>query len=502
MVRADDEAALVASDPPAARPPSRALPILVTALLIAAVLFVYLPLLATGGFRFFDEFHTLDRTTAFARHGDWFTVWSLQEPSFKKPPLQYWMSAGLLGTGAGELAALRLPSFLFALGTLVATALLAAAVMPANLWAMPAAVLLLASSTMFWAYGLSAMLDGGATFFATLALAAAILALRHPRWWYVAGTAIALGSLQKAWIGLPLVALYLALLGATSRWHGLRLRDITARRAFRVSAAIALAGSLLWPLAQTLLHGADALDEFFGDQMIDRFLPGEGRGEGHSFRYLSALIIGGEPNLRWPAILALLWLPWRLGRMDLLPLPAVFALFAAAMFLAGGNVSPRYTLVFLPLLAVALAAVILSLVPRPLLAAPLVALIAWAAGGPIKTVADLDLAMDRDYAAQIDMMTEAGAMLRPEDRLVICTRSGEGRLIPAIASRYAANGRPFVRLTNERSLRHNAERGLLVGPFLGVCTPEDLGLFADAFTGLETVTERNGYVLWRADGIR
>ena len=173
MVRADDESALEAPDPPHARLPSRTLPILVTALLIAAVLFIYLPLLPVGGFRFFDEFHTLDRTTAFARHGDWFTVYSLQEPSFKKPPLQYWMSAGLLETGAGELTALRLPSFLFTLGSLVATALLAAAVMPATLWAMPASVLLLACSTMFWAYGLSAMLASGATFFATLALAAA-----------------------------------------------------------------------------------------------------------------------------------------------------------------------------------------------------------------------------------------------------------------------------------------------------------------------------------------
>jgi 4-amino-4-deoxy-L-arabinose transferase-like glycosyltransferase len=501
MVRADDEAALVATDAPRARLPSRTQPVIVTALLIAAVLFLYLPFLPTGGFRFFDEFHTLDRTTAFARHGDWFTVWSLQEPSFKKPPLQYWMSAGLIEAGAGELTALRLPSFLFALGTLAATALLAAAVMPATFWAMPAAVLLLACSTMFWQYALSAMLDSGAAFFATLALAAAILALKRPQWWYVAGAAIALGSLQKAWIGLPLVALWLALLGATARWHGLRLRDIAARREFRISAAIALAGSLLWPLAQTLLHGADALDEFFGDQMIDRFLPGAGPAEGHSLRYLSALIVGGEPSLRWPAILALLWLPWRLGRMDLLPLPAVFALFAAAMFLAGGNVSPRYTLIFLPLLAVALAAVLLSLVPRPLFAVPLFGLIAWAAGGPLKNAAALELAMDRDYAEQIAVMTAAGAAMDPGDRLVICTAGGARRLIPALASRYAANGRPFVRLANERSLRHNAERGLLDGPFVGVCRPEDLRMFEDAFPGLEILAERNGYLIWKADAL-
>jgi 4-amino-4-deoxy-L-arabinose transferase-like glycosyltransferase len=502
MVRADDEAALAVSEPPHERLPSRTLPVAVTALLIAATLYFYLPLLSSGGFRIFDEFHTLDRTTAFARQGDWFTVYSLQEPSFKKPPLQYWLSAALLEAGTDQLTALRLPSFVFALGALAATALLAAAVMPANLWAMPGAVLLLSCSAMFWQHALSAMLDTGAVFFSTLSLAAAILALKHPRWWYVAGTAIALGSLQKAWIGLPLVALWLAFLGATSRWHGLNLRDIARGRAFRISVAIALAGSLFWPVAQTLLHGADALDEFFGDQMIDRFLPGEARTGTRGPGDLAALLIGGEPSLRWPAIMALLWLPWRVGRMDLLPLPLIFALFAAAMLLAGGHVTARYTLIFLPLLAVALAVVILSLVPRPLFAAPLFALIAWAAGGPIRSAGELALAMDPSYAAQIGTMTAAGEIRRPGERLVICTTSGGSRLIPALASHYAAGGRPFVRLVNERSLRHNAERGLLDGPFLGVCTPEDLSRFADAFEGLEILAERGGYVIWRAKAVR
>jgi 4-amino-4-deoxy-L-arabinose transferase-like glycosyltransferase len=483
-----------------ARPgsPSPALPVAVTVLVVLAIWIAYLPLLPVGGFRFFDEFHTLDRTSAFASHGDWFTVYSMNEPSFRKPPLQYWMSALLLHAGVDQMAAMRLPSMIFALGGMVSVALLAAAVMPWNLWAMPAAVLLFASSTQYWQHALSAMLDSGAVFFANLALAAAILALRRPGWWYVAGAAIALGSLQKASIGLVVVALYLAILAATARWHGFRWRDLAARRPFRIALWIAIVGSIAWPVGQALLHGAEALAEFFGDQMIDRFLPGDPRGDLRGLGDLGTLILGGEPWLRWPAIAALAWLPWRMGRMELLPLPLVFALFVAAMLMAGGHVTARYTLIFLPMLAVALAAVTLSLVPRVWLAAPVVALLVWAGGGPVKSAADLELAGNPNYAEQIDALSHAGAQLRPDETLVVCLLEAERRIIPALASHYAANGRPFVRLMNTRSFGHATAAGAFDGPLLGVCMPEDLRVFADGFADLRIIGARNGYVIWRA----
>ena len=64
------------------------------------------------------------------------------------------------------------------------------------------------------------------------------------------------------------------------------------------------------------------------------------------------------------------------------------------MLMAGGHVSARYTLIFLPLLAVALAAVLLSLVPRALRRA---ARRAHRLGGrrAVKTAADLELARTR-----------------------------------------------------------------------------------------------------------
>jgi 4-amino-4-deoxy-L-arabinose transferase-like glycosyltransferase len=173
-----------------------------TVLLIAAVWLACLPLLSVGGISHFDEFYTLDRAISFGRMGDWFTVFSGNEPSFRKPPLQYWMSAGLLDAGVGETVALRLPSMLFALGTLAATAWLARAIAPALPWAMPISVGLLASSVQFWSFANSGMLDVGAGFFAAAAVAAAVVALDRPRVWYVVALLLGLGALQKAPAGV------------------------------------------------------------------------------------------------------------------------------------------------------------------------------------------------------------------------------------------------------------------------------------------------------------
>lgn len=73
-----------------------------------------------GGISHFDEVCTLDRSTAFARFGDWLNVYSENAVSFRKPPLQYWLTAILLELNVPELVALRAPSFVFALSGLAA----------------------------------------------------------------------------------------------------------------------------------------------------------------------------------------------------------------------------------------------------------------------------------------------------------------------------------------------------------------------------------------------
>jgi 4-amino-4-deoxy-L-arabinose transferase-like glycosyltransferase len=478
----------------------RVLPALVAIVLALGVWAAHLPLIDAGGFRIYDEFHTLDRSASFAEHGTWWVVHSLQEPSFRKPPLQYWMGAGLLETGLDPLVALRLPSMLFALLCLGAVGLLAVAVLPGQPWAIPASILLFSGSLQFWQFGLSAMLETGAAGFATLALAAAILATRRPLWWYVCAAAIVLGALQKAPIGLVLVALYLWGIGLSRRWHGMTVRGFRQERAFRVSLRIALAGAFAWPVLQTVLFGAGALQEFVGQQMLERFVPAGAITRPRTPGEIRDLIIVGEPVLRWLGAAAVLWLPWRLGRMDLLPLPFVYAAVIGGIILAAGHVTDRYALSVLPLACVALAGVLLSLAPRLWIGLAAVALVSAASFGPVKTRAALALAPSENYANQMAVLSEVGAALRPEETLVVCTRSGEARIVPALSSHFAANGRPYVLLDSLSRLEAYRAAGRLGGPLRGLCKPEDLALFAPHLAGVEVVAEYPPYVMWRAEG--
>ncbi len=474
----------------------------VTALVIVLVWAAQIHLLPVGGYHFYDEFHTLDRSSAFATHDDWLVVHSMQEESFRKPPLQYWITAGLLETGLNELVALRLPSLIFSLGCLLAVALLAVAVLPWNAWAAPGAVLLFASSGMYWEHALSAMLDSGAVFFSTLALAATLLALERPRWWYVAAAAIVLGALQKAPIGLVMAGLFLAFLPLDRRPDRLRLRDLSANRHFRIALWIALVGTLAWPLFQSLAYSGAAVEEFIGKQMLQRFTPTDKAAEIRSAQDLYRLLIGGEPLLRLAGIAALIWLPWRLDRPELRPLPALLGLYALALLLAGGHVTPRYSLIFLPILVVALSTVLVTLARRGWPGMVAAAAIAVTAGGPVKTAADLDLSLSANNHQQTEALSRLGGQLDPEEALVLCLFDGPDRIIPALASHLAANGRPFHRITGgARSIREHLAAAASTGPMRGLCSASDLDRISPYLDGLEIVESLPDYLIWTAKSL-
>lgn len=227
--------------------PEKLSPLAVTALLILALGVWYASMLGTGSVHHRDEFLTLDRSASFLRLGDWLTVYANNAPTFKKPPLQYWAIAGLMAQGIDLEVALRLPSFLFGLGLLVVTAWLAHIAMPENRWAMPASVLLLACSERFWEICLSALLDTGATFFATLALAATLAAIRRPQLWWLVAAACGMGALQKAPTPLLFSAVPLAVLAATGRWSGVVVGDSLRSRHFIAALTFALILVVAWP---------------------------------------------------------------------------------------------------------------------------------------------------------------------------------------------------------------------------------------------------------------
>ncbi len=474
-------------------------PALAAGLLLGLFALWYAPMIGAGFISHTDEYSTLDRSSSMLTTGDWWTVHSRNSPIFKKPPVQYWMTAALMDRGVELTTALRLPSLLFALACLAATGFLARVVLPGHPWCAPAAMLLCAGSVQFWVLSTSALLDTGSVFFATLALAATIRALDRPEWWYVAGAAVALGAMQKAPIGLFLVLGYLLVLARTRSAHGIDVRAIRRSAPFRHGAAIALVGTLGWYVLQFVRHpGVEVVEDLLG-QTVGRFAP---LGLDEDLADLSGLfgmILGTEPILRGLGIAALVWLPWRLRRMDLLPLPVLFGLFVLLMYLAVGNVSGRYTVVFVPLLSVALAAVILSL-PLPALARAAAILgVSALSLGPLKPAGELRLDQPAAQAAAIVALREAGAALRPEETLVVC--NWRPRLIPSgMVTYFASGGHTFEMPLSPDEIAERVGAGELAGPFRGVCPTAQLDEMAGELTGLVRISDVDGYTHWTAEG--
>lgn len=469
-------------------------PIAATLALIAVFAWYYLLLIPHGGISIYDEFYSLERSASFARQGDWWTVYSLNEPTFKKPPLQYWMVAWLFELDADLEVALRLPSMLFAILTLAATALLAAAIAPGLPWAMPASVLLLASSQHFWHQATTAMLNTGTVFFATLAIASVILAAKRPHWYYVAAAAIVVGSLQKAPSALVLVAMYFMVLWSTARWHGQSFHKTFRSNEFRRSLWISLLGVLAWPLLQAVLHGFGEVLDTYDDEMLERFAPTIDSGEVQGADELRTLIFWREPVLRLIGIGALALLPWILRRVDLVALPIMFAIFVVAMALASGRVYSHYTLVFLPVLIVSIAVILASLRRIWLLAIVAIA-ISVQSGGPIKPMSSLPIVRKEELHSRILALSEAANVAsRPNERVVICMGNRKTRFPPGAVSYYFSNGELLVRHDSLLRRKHRFE-----GPFRGFCTQEDIDQMAHEFQGLVVHGTYGDYLLWTAE---
>ena len=470
-----------------------AVPLALCLVLIAVFWGAHLRYMPLGGINHYDEFHTLDRSSAFARMHDWWTVYSGNTPTNKKPPLQYWMSGYLLGQPVDLEVAMRLPSMLFALGCFLATMLLVAALAPQFPWAMPAAVVLLSSSDQFWMLATSAMLDTGATFFATLSLALAIIALRRPGWWYAVAVSIAVGAFQKAAIGLVLVAGFLLLLSLTRRWHGVTLRGLWRDRRFRRSVAIAVAGVLAWPAFQELRHGDGAFDVLY-EQTVERFVPTGAEDTSRGLPEFLGLVIAGEWVLRGLGILALCWLPWRLGRADLVAFSLLYGIFLVGMALAAGDVYARYSLIFMPMLAAALA-VMLASFGQVLLLGLATAGIALAAGGPIKPEAVLRLEQEPALRADIAVLEQVAPTVQPGETIVTCNWNRESRFYPGAVAYYLTHGQPMIRLSSAARWKKKFAT-TTTGPLRGLCTPEELAELGQYLPGAVVVETIGDHVLW------
>ncbi len=215
---------------------------------------IHIPLLLVIGFLAFSSnasislFGETEGLYAIVTHTmmaaeDYVHLWLRGDPYFSKPPLFFWLQAGFIhGLGWSE-AALRLPSIVSSLGTMITTYFLGRLLFSgmAGFWG---ALVCATCYAGLW-FGPLAIIDPVLTFCMTLGMYAWARAYfqESSQWWYLVGFAsLALGSMVKT-----LHALALPVLG-----DGDILMD--APRPASISGIVFLDGSRLeWIVACRLL---------------------------------------------------------------------------------------------------------------------------------------------------------------------------------------------------------------------------------------------------------
>jgi 4-amino-4-deoxy-L-arabinose transferase-like glycosyltransferase len=470
-------------------------PFAVSFLFVATLAAYYWTLLPVGTIQQGDEYITLDRVHSFLIRNDYWTVYSNNLPTFKKPPLQYWITAYLLRGGADLEFALRFPSFLFGILTLINVGILAYVLFPANPWVAPAATALLAGSATFWASNISALLDSGAMLFSTMAITGCLLAFYRPRWWYFVALAIGLGALQKAPIPLLLVAVMVAFAFASKTYHQIDLRASLLNRHFWIATALMLVAVLFWPVLQWIIYGPQSFHEAYMNQMVERFSPfGEGGGRRRSWL---TVLLSGEVLLRVPAIIALLALPWLLRRMELVSLPLMLVGFAIVTLFASGYISPRYSLIFMPLLMATLAVVLIKTIPLKVFVVAIILALAVSKGGPVKSAKALGL-FNTAQQKYVPLLQSIAKSLSENETLVVCRSADLPRIARSAISYFASNGRPFQEVGSPRDFERLRQRGSIAPPYRGLCKARDLEKLQPLLGNYKTIEESDDYVHWTA----
>jgi 4-amino-4-deoxy-L-arabinose transferase-like glycosyltransferase len=477
------------------------MPVVLITLAYAALM---LPVLWSGQRVNYDGYYTLGRSWGFLATGDWLAVHQNFTPNFKKPPLQYWVTAGLMSTGLPELVALRGFSFVAALWSILLTGALACRLAP-DIFLVPSlAALLLCSFRLFASYSVTGMLDVGQGFFVLLVGFAAVSAAEDRRWWLVAGLAAGLGCLQKS--PYPLVAylfLMVFLLAGSRPAHGQSLRERVRDPYILGGLATALVLAFSWPMIQWVRFGGKYWRTAYHHEMILRFTPDIGapgasiaRNVSRLFPSSSVISVASLLALGGGCLLAV-FISRRL-RTDrrLRGLAILYAATLLAILLAGGRINPRYLLSILPLLATIAGVVIGRLFRFRRVAVVLAAL---AVMFSVRGVDKVAAGRPSRYSNVREISEKYRGFCRPQDSLVYST--SKHAFPPGAFFRYCSPDRKalVVRKRKRLNVREYAGKRGFEPPYCGLSTEKDLTFLEEGIGPLEILHAAPGVVIWRTE---
>ena len=308
-----------------------------------------------------DEAFYAESAREMVASGDWLTPRFNFEPRFQKPALYYWLSAvTYLIAGPTEFAA-RLWSALAGLGLVLVAAAAGRRWFDEDIAFLAGAIV--ATNFGYFALARMALPDLPLTFFITLSIYAALVAMldneRHPRrWLLIAAAAAALGFLTKGPVAIiiPLIVVAPIVL-IERRSTNLELSDIV------LAGLLFLALALPWYIAMWMQHGNAYIAGFFVGDNYERFATARFN-DPRPWWFYVPVIAGGL--LPWTPLM-IVWLSpvlqLLLRRRDIGTLDLRLLLWAAVplvFYTVSVGKQPRYVLPVLPPLALLLAGSIIE----------------------------------------------------------------------------------------------------------------------------------------------
>ena len=432
-----------------------------------------------------DELVTAERSREMLLTGQWTVQFNFQ-PSFEKPPLQYWLTTLTLPRIGQREAAVRIWPLIF--GSLTAFALLWLAFLldRDRSWLAVVSVAVLVSSPLFLFEVSRALLDSGLMLFVTLAIIFAQLARKHPAWWLAVAIACGLGTLQKIPLGFLIWLIILIV----------RFRSANERAGLRswwLLAAVLLGGATIavWPLFELWKFHASLSNIFrFQEAMI---LTGPTRLGARPYFEIPMRL-----TIMWPvggfALLAAIWVLFSKRAQTQVREISIVCLMVIVLAVVFNFRSARYMVPLIPCLCLLLTVALLWLFQKPGFARlTTIAALSMSIVGLVQAKLEINHRR-KEPADQIEIAQQIGSLQKPDTHTVIVRLSGGSVLYDSFYLFYGDLHYPVTKLTPDQ-LRLAAP----LRPAIGVCAAENLPLVREKYGDVDVALQRGDFICWRAE---
>lgn len=454
-----------------------------------------------------DELLTAERSREMLSTGPWLVHFNF-EPSFEKPPLQYWLTALTLPRAANPSLAVRIWPLIYAALTAVVLAWLVRAIRPDQPWLVALSVVALFSCPLFATQATRALLDIGLAFFTTTTVLFSELARKRPGWWLAVAASCWLGTLQKNPAPFIVWLLILAL-RATSHAERPRLKNWQ----LGLSLLLALVAMSLWPLLQLLRYHMPWWSVFHQEVIV--WLGPTGLGKRSYFEIPLRMIVNGGVF----GLLALL-APFAilLSRKETEP-PAVreiglVSLIALALLIVSNFRHFRYVIPIVPVGCFLIAIVFYRFMERaqPLRGLSIIGVAVLSISGLIQTKIEIDhlegkddrkdkintlipaLIVPKDVTDEKAIAEELGALQRDGTKIVLVEAKEPGADL-LWDSFYLFHGK--LRSTVTKYTVDEIRENPPLPPLIGACVARDLPLIRQLYPTLEVELSRAQFVCWK-----